>query len=444
MGCDSAVKAARSRPQAPGSEHLWKYCKRCNSWKHRPNDFSKNNRTPDGLQFYCRFCHNRMTKFNQARRLEDQHVAQKQLQLARSPERPACKPLTSRQSPKSGGSVSASLEGRQAGFDVIGTKVPRQQRTYATYKKGYLAESVSPDLPAKHQGSQETQPLASVLDRSSSDRRVRPHPAAASKQLSLIHKALLKPLLRPKTSPVDLMLQANLVLEQLERVQSKAASGQQAEEEGRSSPAASGSPSPQPAPIKSPAPCGWGPACSKQQTDSALGKHAEDARGHRQHVLPSAQEPASSSTCPQNGRLSIPAEAAVVVGCTDQPHNPTDPSLPLPAGASPFALPALQAQAAAPASSNPVTASVDHSPAKRQSRSGAELVGRTCAAAAPAAADRQLSAQLHGSLSGGQQRSGALSGATVSWVQDESLKAASPGVSPKGELPLPHCLSAAS
>ncbi|KAL0054870.1 hypothetical protein WJX82_003576 [Trebouxia sp. C0006] len=121
---------AKSKPRAPGSEHLWKYCKRCNTWKERPGDFSKNHRTPDGLQFYCRFCHNRMTKFNQQRRLEEQHIAEKH-----TAKKHTAKPATAKYSPFSNAGVSPASKSFSPPFDVIGSKIPRQQRTHATYRK---------------------------------------------------------------------------------------------------------------------------------------------------------------------------------------------------------------------------------------------------------------------------------------------------------------------
>ena len=60
------------RPPPPGPLSEWKYCKRCETWKPREvGVFSRNNRTPDGLQFYCCTCHNRMTAANKQRRAEE-------------------------------------------------------------------------------------------------------------------------------------------------------------------------------------------------------------------------------------------------------------------------------------------------------------------------------------------------------------------------------------
>lgn len=218
-------KPTRTRPQPPGSEHLWKYCKRCNSWKQRPNDFSKNNRTPDGLQFYCRFCHNRMTKFNQARRLEDQHVAQKQMLLANSPEHHSYKPQASRQLAKLGASISVAQHKQQARFDVLGSKVPRQPRTLAMYRKESAADILSGDLPDNGcDGNDQHQHTSDDMNHSAGqgDKVKQPHPHAALKQHSPRVKALPKPALRCQSNPAELMLQANLVLEQLEKVQAQA------------------------------------------------------------------------------------------------------------------------------------------------------------------------------------------------------------------------------
>lgn len=220
-----AGKPTRTRPQPPGSEHLWKYCKRCNSWKQRSNEFSKNNRTPDGLQFYCRFCHNRMTKFNQARRLEDQHVAQKQILLANSPEHHLYKPQASRQLAKPGASISVAQHKQQARFDVLGSKVPRQPRTLAMYRKEPAADTLSGDLPDNGcDKNDQHQHTGDDMHHSTGrrDKVKQPHPHAAVKQHSPRVKALPKPALRCQPNPAELMLQANLVLEQLEKVQAQA------------------------------------------------------------------------------------------------------------------------------------------------------------------------------------------------------------------------------
>lgn len=224
---------AKYKPRAPGSEHLWKYCKRCNTWKERPGDFSKNHRTPDGLQFYCRFCHNRMTKFNQQRRLKEQHIAEKHLQGIKSPKKYTAKPATAKASPFSNAGLSPASKSLSPPFDVIGSKIPRQQRTHATYRKD------SDPLPSAERSQTVT------LARSPTGRRTHIAPAPAestvgsdngkSKQgllgspknsgqlaasIASRPKLSVGPTARPEAQvSAELMLQANAVLEELDRIQ---------------------------------------------------------------------------------------------------------------------------------------------------------------------------------------------------------------------------------
>ena len=211
----------KPKPRAPGPEHLYKYCKRCNTWKERPSNFSKNHRTPDGLQFYCRYCHNRMTKFNQQRRLEDQHMAETQLHSIKSPKKHTARPATAKTSSFSDASKSTASGNDQPPFDVITSKVPRQQRTHATYRKD------SDTLPAANR-SQSLVPAQPPRSRSSHDSAGNSKGFMRAAGLEAPHATSVASRPKPSASPacrpeahsaVELMLHANAVLKELDRVQ---------------------------------------------------------------------------------------------------------------------------------------------------------------------------------------------------------------------------------
>lgn len=299
-----------------------------------------------------------MTKFNQARRLEDQHVAQKQLQLSKSPERPSHKPQPARQSPKSGASVSAALNQQQAGFDVLVSKVPRQQRTHATYRKESVTGSLSGDLPGKGTGHEWAPHTCSDPEHGAgvSGKHRKSHPHAAPKQHSAAGKQLPKPTARCASTPAELMLQANLVLEQLERVQAEAACSQQDCSNHHAASSQGHSPA-HPAHETS--------ACSKQHKDSTAKQHVgldgTLPAGQQQDSRPAPPEPTSSSTTfAQDGMPSKPpasakaAEASVGARqllSADKSSGDKSSAEPISTGGdprhvtSPFALPAQQANA---------------------------------------------------------------------------------------------------
>ena len=299
-----------------------------------------------------------MTKFNQARRLEDQHVAQKQLQLSKSPERPSHKPQPARQSPKSGASVCAALNQQQAGFDVLASKVPRQQRTHATYRKESVTGSLSGDLPGKGASHDWAQHTCSEPEHSAgiSGKHRKSHPHAAPKQHSAAGKQLPKPTARCKSTPAELMLQANLVLEQLERVQAEAACSQQDCSNHHAASSQGHSPA-HPACETS--------ACSKQHKDSTAKQHmglvGTLPAGQQQDSRPTPAEPTSSSTTfAQDGMPSSPLASAKAVGASvgatqllsaDKSSGDKSSAEPISTGGdprhvtSPFALPAQQANA---------------------------------------------------------------------------------------------------
>ena len=174
-----------------------------------------------------------MTKFNQQRRLEEQHIAEKHLQGIKSPKKHTAKLATARSSPFSNAGVSPASKSLSPPFDVIGSKIPRQQRTHATYRKD------SDPLPS----AERSQTVS--LARSPTGRRTHTAPAPAqstvgsdngkSKQGSLGSskksgqraasiasrpKLSTGPTARPEAQvSAELMLQANAVLEELDRVQ---------------------------------------------------------------------------------------------------------------------------------------------------------------------------------------------------------------------------------
>ncbi len=215
----------KAKPRAPGPDHLWKYCKRCNTWKERPSDFSKNHRTPDGLQFYCRFCHNRMTKFNQQRRLEDQRIAEKQLHGIKSPKKHVPKPATARTSPFSDACcLSPASDSPSPPFDVIGSKVPRQQRTHATYRKDSDAlpsaersHTLSPAHSAPPKCNRNAPPATPAASTVGSDNgKSKQGSARKGTQRATSSASRPKPFARPGAqASAELMLQANAVLEEL-------------------------------------------------------------------------------------------------------------------------------------------------------------------------------------------------------------------------------------
>ena len=241
---DSGLTAgSKPRPQAPGPEQLWKYCKRCNSWKERPGDFSKNHRTPDGLQFYCRYCHNRMTKFNQQRRLEDRHIAEKH-HVVKSPRKgPPAKITLARASHASSTSHSPSSHSRGSpAFDVISSKIPRQQRTHAIYRRDSDPTSSAgpsphrqPPLKSPSPNRDSTAGQQAKAQRSlGSDNGICNQGSLDSAKQQV--QQLFKP--KPRRSPsahsqarasAELMLQANAVLQELDHSLLQAAEAASAE-----------------------------------------------------------------------------------------------------------------------------------------------------------------------------------------------------------------------
>ena len=174
-----------------------------------------------------------MTKFNQHRRLEEQHIAEKHLQGIKSPKKHTAKPATAKYSPFSNAGVSPASKSLSPPFDVIGSRIPRQQRTHATYRKD------SDPLPSADR-SQTVSPARSPTGRRThtahapaestvgSDNGKSKQGSLGSSKKSGLHAASIAsrpklstgPTARPEAQvSAELMLQANAVLEELDRVQ---------------------------------------------------------------------------------------------------------------------------------------------------------------------------------------------------------------------------------
>lgn len=279
-----------------------------------------------------------MTKFNQARRLEDQHVAQKQLQLTRSPEHVSHKPQLSRHSPKSGASVSAAQDQQQAGFDVLGSKVPRQQRTHATYRKGSTTGSLSDGMPGTHTSKDWAQDPGSEVEHSAgfSDVPRRSHSCSAGKQSNAATKPLPNPASRCQSDPAEVMLQAGRVLDQMHHVQAQADHSQQSQDHSSAHPPHESS------------------ACSKQRTGNEAGPDLRldidmptIAEQPQQNDVSPPQEPTSSSTTYTHDGLPCsppPWVASEPAAAADGAHQLASTGKSSAEHVtSPFALPAQQA-----------------------------------------------------------------------------------------------------
>ena len=280
----------RAKPRAPGPEQLWKYCKRCNCWKQRPGDFSKNHRTPDGLQFYCRYCHNRMTKFNQQRRLEDQHIAEKHNGI-RSPKKQAARPAATRPSQRSDTPQSPSSSSKAPAFDVINSKIPRQQRTHATYRKDpnpVSAADPCPRNPSALSPSPKRQP--SAFQRFKAERSLNSDngPSRQGSHSSIKRQPMreMSALSRPTAARLhaqasaELMLQANAVLEELEQMKAAEAAAASSEKRSRPMSGTPASSSPQSPSLQSPVPLrSAGSASPPRYTQSQEPEPSRHVRG---------------------------------------------------------------------------------------------------------------------------------------------------------------------
>lgn len=387
-----------------------------------------------------------MTKFNQARRLEDQHVAQKQMLLSRPPEKSSHKPQSSRHSPKSGASVSAALKQQQAGFDVLASKVPRQPRTHAMYRKESATEALSDDAPGDaSNGNNQTQHTGSELEHSAGqiDKPSRQITCSAAKQHSDRVRALPKPALRSQSNPAELMLQANLVLEQLEQVQAKAGDSSQDQSQHHATSS----------PKHSPAYVAHKTFTCSQRRHSKAAEHGTlsdsvcRAEQPQHDSTPIPQEPTSSST--GYAEVSMPSSppAAVASKTAPEPQRlaSTDKSS---SGhvTSPFALPAQQANAQRCELADATTEMGIQQAAKLQAmmpkpaaRSSSDAHVDRETSAAPAAAcelqegrTRQASQALQGNAQQGQQPRPDAYGANTPMDNEHATMAVAGGRSPQG------------
>lgn len=174
-----------------------------------------------------------MTKFNQQRRLEDQHIAEKQLHGTKSAKKHAFKAAAAKTSPFAEAPLLPSSSIPSPPFDVIGSRVPRQQRTHATYRKDSdplpsadRSHTLSPTRsPTRHHANASAAPAESTVG--SGNGKSKQGSLESGKQdtqHASSSMARQKPSVGPKARPeaqasVELMLQANAVLEELDRLQ---------------------------------------------------------------------------------------------------------------------------------------------------------------------------------------------------------------------------------
>ena len=174
-----------------------------------------------------------MTKFNQQRRLEEQHIAEKHLQGLKSPKKHTAKPATAKSSPFSTAGVSPVSKSLSPPFDVIGSKIPRQQRTHAIYRKdsdplpfGERSQTVSPARSPTGRRTH-TAPAPAESTVGSDNGKSKQGSLGSSKKsgqraasIASRPKLSIGPTARPEAQvSAELMLHANAVLEELDRVQ---------------------------------------------------------------------------------------------------------------------------------------------------------------------------------------------------------------------------------
>ena len=172
-----------------------------------------------------------MTKFNQQRRLEDRHIAEKH-HIIKSPRKGApARIAVARASHASSTSHSPSSHSRRSpGFDVIGSSIPRQQRTHAIYRRDSDPSSSAGPSPNRQQALKSPSPNRhSTAGQPAKAQRSLGSDNGICKQGSLDSakqqvQQLFKP--KPQRSPsaqsqarasAELMLQANAVLQELDQ-----------------------------------------------------------------------------------------------------------------------------------------------------------------------------------------------------------------------------------
>lgn len=170
-----------------------------------------------------------MTKFNQERRLEDRHIAEKHHVVLSSPTKGGqARVATGRASHSSSKSQSPpSHDKGSRRFDVISSKIPRQQRTHATYRRD-SDPTLSSNPPPNQQPLESPSPDRQSMSASRRARSQRSLGSDNDNQSS--HSSAKQQLQQPpqrkasRSSPeksqaqasAKLMLQANAVLEELD------------------------------------------------------------------------------------------------------------------------------------------------------------------------------------------------------------------------------------
>ena len=171
-----------------------------------------------------------MTKFNQQRRLEDLHIAEKHHVISSPRRGHPVKIAAARTSHASSTSRSPSSPSKGSpGFDVINSKIPRQQRTHTIYRKDSdpsMSSHPSPrqqslKSPSPSRDSSAFQPPKAQRSLGSDNGICNQRSHSSVKQQV---QQLSKP--KPRHSPdaqsqarasAELMLQANAVLEELDQ-----------------------------------------------------------------------------------------------------------------------------------------------------------------------------------------------------------------------------------
>ncbi|KAL3148856.1 hypothetical protein ABBQ32_001730 [Trebouxia sp. C0010 RCD-2024] len=169
-----------------------------------------------------------MTKFNQERRLEDRHIAEKHHVLSSPTKGGPPRVATGRASHSSSRSQSTPAHSKGSRlFDVISSKIPRQQRTHATYRRDsdpslstsppinqQPLESPSPD----RQSRSASQRIKSQRSLGSDNGNQSSHSSAKQQVRQPSQRKALRssPVRSQAQASAKLMLQANAVLEELD------------------------------------------------------------------------------------------------------------------------------------------------------------------------------------------------------------------------------------
>lgn len=256
-----------------------------------------------------------MTKFNQQRRLEDQHIAEKQLHGTKSAKKHALKAAAAKTSPFAEASLLPSSSIPSPPFDVIGSRVPRQQRTHATYRKDSdtlpsadRSHTLSPTRsPARHHAHTSAAPAESTVG---SDNGKSKQGSLESGKHDTQHASSSmsrqKPCVGPKARPeaqasVELMLQANAVLEELDRLQAAEAAATAATTSETAAAAAAATAVTTDATVTQTAEPGSPPASSGGTPASPAVTHVRTASPQQQISLPERRRHSTQSMLRRDG-----------------------------------------------------------------------------------------------------------------------------------------------